>query len=118
MLLIAVRTWAPVIFGSRGLLCLVGDALGVLQGAVKFKAKDLVINAIFMDLALLFAPVGAELSAVHIWSESNYLADALSRLDEGAELPLLLAKVPRGVPRRDGFRILGRSSSTSSTTGT
>jgi hypothetical protein len=96
----------------------VGDTLGVLQGAVKFKAKNSIINPIVMELALLFAPVGAELSAVHIWSEDNVLADALSRLDEGAVLPPLLTKVPRGLPRRDGFRVLGKPSSTSSGTST
>jgi len=107
-----VRTWAPIIFGSRGTLRLIGDALGVLQGAVRFKAKDAAINGIFMELALLFAPVGAELSAVHIWSEDMGLADALSRLDEGAVLPPLLTKVMRGSPRRDGFLALGKAAST------
>ena len=114
MLLLAVRTGAPVIFGSRGTLRVVGDALGVLQGAVKIKAKDGIINAIFMELALLFAPVGAELSAVHIWSEDNVLADVHSPLDEGAVLPPHLTKVPRGLPRRDRFRVLGRTSSAAS----
>ena len=109
MLLLAVRSWALIVFRSRSVLRLVGDALGVLQGAVKFKAKYPAINALFMELALLFAPVGAELSAVHIWSENNALADLLCRLDEGAVLPPLLAKVPRGHPRRDGFAIIGRT---------
>jgi len=57
-------------------------------------------------MALLVAPKGAELSAVHIWSENNVLADTLSRLDEGAVLTPLLTKVPRGIARRDGFYIL------------
>ena len=85
------------------------DALGILQAAVRFKAKDPAINAIYMELALLFAPHGAELSAIHLWSEINFLADAVSRLDEGVPLPSILAKVPRGYPRRDGFRIIGQS---------
>jgi len=92
MLLIAVRTWAPIVFKSRGTLRLIGDALGILQGAVKFKAKDAAINALFMELALLFAPVGAEISAMHVWSEDNKLADTLSRLDEGAKLPLIVLR--------------------------
>ena len=81
--------------------------MGVLQGAVVFRAQDPVINAIFMELALLFAPKGAELSAMHIWSENNTLADTLSRLAEGAVLPPLLAKVPRSDPCRTGFYVLG-----------
>ena len=60
MLLLAVRTWAPIIFKSRGTLRLVGDALGVLQGAVMFRARDAMINAMFMEMALLVAPKGAE----------------------------------------------------------
>ena len=49
--------------------------MGVLQDAVAFRAHDPVINAIFMELAFLFAPKGAELSAMHVWSENNTLAD-------------------------------------------
>ena len=86
-----------------------GDALGILQAAVKFKAKDVAVNALYMELALIFAPHGVELSAVHVWSENNVLADTVRRLDEGAVLPPILAKVPRGVPRRDGFYIIGKS---------
>ena len=59
-------------------------------------------------MALLFAPHGAELSAVHVWSEINFLADAVSRLDEGVPLPPILTKVPRGLPRRDGFKVIGQ----------
>ena len=83
--------------------------MGVLQGAVVFHAQDPVINAIFMELALLFAPKGAELSAMHVWSENNTLADTLSRLAEGAEMPPLLTKLPRSDPCRDGFYILSNS---------
>ena len=86
-----------------------GDALGVLQGAAAFRAQDPVINTIFMELALFFAPKGAELSAMHVWSENNTLADSLSRLAEGAVLPPLLAKVPRCNPSREGFYILTNS---------
>ena len=75
---------------------------------MRFKPKDVVVNALYMEMALLFAPHGAELSAIHVWSENNVLADTISRLDEGAVLPALLAKVPRSTPRRDGFRIVGR----------
>ena len=79
-----------------------------MHNAVRFKSKDAIINLMCMEMALLFAPVGAELEAVHLWSEHNDLADALSRRQEGAPLPALCAKVPQGTVRRDGFRVLGR----------
>ena len=49
----------------------------------------------FLRLALLFAPRGDTLEAVHIWSEANALADTLSRLNEGAALPECLKDCPR-----------------------
>ena len=36
----------------------VADALGMLYGAVKFRSKDPIINRIFMEMALLVAPMG------------------------------------------------------------
>jgi len=75
------------------------------MGAVAFRGQDPVLNAIFMKLALLFAPKGAELSAMHIGSGKYALANTLSRLAEGAVLPPLLAKVPRSDPSRDGFQV-------------
>ena len=47
-------------------------------------------------------------SILALLSENKVLADTISRLDEGAVLPAILTKVPRSVPRRDGFRIIGR----------
>jgi len=108
MLLISILTWQGVLFRSKGTLRVIGDALGILHNAVKFKSKDAVINLMCMEIALLFAPSGAELEAVHLWSEQNDIADGLSRLGEGAPLPELCAKVPRGTARRDGLRVLGR----------
>jgi len=90
-------------------LVAVGDALGMLHGAAKFKSKDPGINLLFMELALIFAPSGASIETLHIWSEENSLADALSRLDEGAALPLMLTKVPRTRARDEGWHIVGRT---------
>ena len=86
-----------------------GDALGMLHGAVKFKSKDPGINLMFMELALIFAPKGATLEAVHLWSEENELADALSRLGEGAELPADLTKVTRTPCSLVGWKVLGKT---------
>jgi hypothetical protein len=60
-----------------------------MHSAVRFKSADPFINLLCMELALLFAPHGSELEAVHLWSENNHIADALSRLHEGAALPEL-----------------------------
>ena len=108
-MLAAVRTWARVILTSRGRLTAIGDALGVLSGAARFKSSDPCINLVFMELALTFAPRGAAVDAIHIWSEENHLADALSRIGEGATVPPCLAKVPSTPAVLDGWRILGKT---------
>ena len=108
-LLLAVRAWQQVIFASTGALVAMGDALGMLFGAVRFKSKDPGINLIFMEVALVFAPRGATIEAMHWWSEENEVADALSRLDDGAELPASLVTTPRTACSLQGFRILGQT---------
>ena len=47
------------------------------------KAKATKINEIAKELALHLAPLGHELVGIHVWSEENVLADALSRIGEG-----------------------------------
>ena len=96
MLLLAIFTWRSVIFRSKGRLRIIGDALGVLHAAIRFKSNDPIINLMCMELALLFAPHGSELEAMHLWSEDNTVADALSRLHEGVALPALCTKVKCG----------------------
>ena len=106
-LLLAVFVW-PFCFdhGFQQVL-FIGDALGVLCGAVEFRAKDPHINKIFMELALCAAPTGACLSAEHIWSETNKLADDLSRVAEGASIPDGLRGVPEAaLPTAPPFRLL------------
>ena len=87
----------------------VGDALGVLHGLTSFRAADPGVNLIAMELALLFAPTGLDLSATHLWSEQNCLADALSRQheDQPPPMPALLAGVPASSRRPAPWRILG-----------
>ena len=93
----AFRTWDKVISASTGRPVAVGDALGMLYGAVEFRSQDPVINKVFMEMALLVAPRVSTLEAVHVWSEENVIADTLSRMgtDEKWDLPILLTKVPR-----------------------
>ena len=106
-LLIAFRTWFVVLSASIGSLVAVGDALRMLHGAAKFNSRDPGINLMFMELALIFAPSGATIETMHIWSQENALADAVSRLDEGAVLPPALAKVRRTQLCDGKWRILG-----------
>eukprot|EP00972_Heterocapsa_arctica_P107256 15800043-Heterocapsa_arctica.AAC.1 len=76
-LLLALRQWADG--PQRGPVRILGDALGMLAGMTKFSAKSQVVNAIAREAALILAPLGRELASMHIWSEENGLADALSR---------------------------------------
>ena len=80
------RSCAPV----REALVVVGD---FTFGAVRFKAKDPGINFTSMELALVFVPQGATIEALHLWSEENVVADALSRWDEITVVPAQLTKV-------------------------
>ena len=86
-LLLSVSTWARILEQAQGALHIRGDALGVLQSMLRFKAKDPVLNAIAGELAYLIAPIGLDLRAAHIWSERNVVCDYLSRLPPG-ERPL------------------------------
>ena len=83
--LISVATWAIVLKQAQGALHIRGDALGVLQSMLRFRAKDPVLNAIAGELAYLIAPIGLDLRAAHIWSEKNVICDHLSRLSPGEQ---------------------------------
>jgi hypothetical protein len=108
-LLIAIKTWSKVLSTSSGSLVVMGDALGMLHGASKFKARDPGLNLLFMEMALIFAPQGSTIEALHMWSEENALADVLSRItDDSLALPAILSKVPRTPCRATGFHVLGR----------
>ena len=75
MALFAIRHFvSPVL---RGKIILVGDALGVSQK----------INEVAKELALHLAPLGHELVGIHVWSEVNVIADALSRMGEHEPVP-------------------------------
>ena len=54
---------------------------------VRFCAKSKKINEITKEVAMHLAPLGHELEGVHIWSEMNTLADALSRMAETGVSP-------------------------------
>ena len=54
-----------------------GDALGVLQDAMAFRARDSQLNLIMGELALRLASLGLEIAVIHAWSEYNTVCDAL-----------------------------------------
>ena len=74
---------------------MIGDALGVLFGTATLASKDTHINRLMMDLALILAPRGQAIEAVHVWSEDNALADALTRMQVDAEPPAQLRGIKR-----------------------
>ena len=91
----ALFLWQKIALDTRGGITLVGDALGVLFGTATLRSKDKHINRLMMELALLLAPTGHCLEALHIWSEDNDLADKLSRLDIHENAPNELDTVSR-----------------------
>ena len=108
MMLLAIRQWAGL--AQRGRLCVRGDASGVLSGLVQMRASSSIINEICKELALAIAPWGMQLTGIHVYSEQNKLADALSRMAVGAGLPPGLGGVPVDLPAPRGhsaWRILG-----------
>ena len=91
----AVMLWSKAIFAARGTLTIVGDALGVLFGTSALHSKDVHINRLLMELALVLAPTGRTLEAIHVWSEDNGLADQLSRMKPNDQIPAELRDVSR-----------------------
>ena len=75
----AIFMWEALVFGPDVELLIVGDPLGVLDGAGKFRSKDPTINELFMELAFIYGRHGCTVEAVHLWSADNHLADDLSR---------------------------------------
>ena len=105
-LLHSVSTWRRILATASGTLAIMGDALGVLHDAQKFRAKDSVLNSIMAELALLIAPMGHDLRAIHLWTQRNKTCDALSRLTEGATVPDILSTVKRVRRPSLNYRVL------------
>ena len=98
MMIVAMRTWIDET--CRGAITVVGDAAGVLGDIVAMRAKSVTVNNLIKELALHLAPFGLEVQGVHIWSERNAVADALSRVAIGGDMPPGLdeAHVQRATP--------------------
>ena len=106
-LLRSVHTWSSIIRESMGSLFVMGDALGVLRDARKFRAKDATLNELMAELALVIAPLGLELQTVHLWTQRNKSCDALSRLSKQHAIPEELRNVQRCSRRNFEFKVLG-----------
>ena len=78
---------------SNGSLAVIGDALGVLHDAQKFRAADPILNNVMAEIALLLAPMGRDVQAIHLWTQRNTTCDMLSRLTEQPTIPECLAQV-------------------------
>ena len=92
----ALFLWKKIALETRGGIALVGDALGVLFGTAVLRSKDKQINKLMQELALVLAPSGNSIEALHVWSEDNKLADDLSRLDDNeSNIPEIVASVSR-----------------------
>ena len=95
MILLAIRQW--VVVGLRGRITVIGDAEGVLSAITRLKSNDPVINDMAKEAALILAPKGLSLEALHVWGEENCTADALSRRHLGYVFPGSLYGVPENV---------------------
>ena len=87
MLLLACATWHEELTYQAGELRLTGDAEGVLRAVLSRRSKSPIINLIIMELQHVLGQTMHDIYAVHVWSKDNHVADALSRLNEGYEMP-------------------------------
>ena len=108
-LLIGICTWHHLLGERCGRLRLRGDAKGVLQAVVRKRAHHAGLNRVVAEILLVLGRTMHDIEAAHFWSELNAEADALSRVQEGAEVPPRLAQTGiRDAPvRRCPWRILG-----------
>ena len=108
-LLNSIYLWRKMLQTAHGKLAIMGDALGVLHDARKFKAQDKVLNEIMAEIALIIAPMGQDVRAAHHWTQRNTTCDLLSRLGEGMHIPTVLSQTPRSTRQVMRYRILSES---------
>lgn len=80
MVLRALWCWLKP--NRQGFVRVVGDAEGVLSALLKRSAKAPLLNAVVREISLLLARNFQALETVHVWSEYNEWADALSRIKD------------------------------------
>jgi hypothetical protein len=109
-MLLCVKIWVDHTLGP---ITAVGDAEGIIYDLVQMRAKSTKINNIAKEMALHLAPLGRELSGIHVWGERNSLADKLSRVarDGGADILPWLRRTSRNAEILEltdmNFRFLG-----------
>ena len=62
-------------------------------GLATIPSQGLILNEIMAELALVVAPLGMELQAMHLWTQRNRTCDALSRLTKQQTIPNEFAEV-------------------------
>ena len=108
-MLLALIVWVPHLPQGRCKLQLRGDAQGVLQSVLVRRAKCPQINKIIAETQLALGATMYDLYAAHVWSEHNEVADCLSRLNEGAEVPDVCAGAICDEVVRPTWAFLGNS---------
>ena len=97
-ILIAVDTWLPLLHSQAA--CLVQtDATAALHDAVRMAGRTPAMNALAAELALRFESAQVHVIPEHLSGTLNFQCDALSRLAQGAVVPLVLKATPRISPK-------------------
>ena len=99
-LLVALTTWRDTLASTQGTVAILGDALGVLYDVMKLKARDVVLNSLAGEMALILSPIGMDTRTAHLWTQRNCVCDALSRMNGGEESDLPQLRQALRVSRR------------------
>jgi hypothetical protein len=95
-LLQSVHTWSHLFRRCRLGLLVQLDSESALRVAIKLASPHPVVNRLAAELALLLEDLGAEAFTGQHWRNIiNIEADALSRLQEGKDVPQRLRGLPR-----------------------
>ena len=89
--------WCWLTDRDQGFVRIRGDAEGVLAALLKRSSKSPLLNKVVVQITLTLARQFRALEALHVWSEQNVWADALSRLhdpNDPACIPLELRNLP------------------------
>ena len=81
----------------QGFVRIVGDAEGVLNAVLRRSAKSPLLNLVVREITLFLARDFKSLETIHVWSEYNEWADALSRVkdpNKPADIPQALLHIP------------------------
>ena len=107
-LVLAISTWSKDLEAAGCQLELRGDAQGVLQAVLARRGRSPIINSMVAETQLLLGRTMLDMYAVHVWSEDNEVADALSRLTEGAVRPDSCLKEKENKVKRRQWKFIGK----------